>query len=68
MSDPELKKRIIQFLKDSYPKDFNIQEVADELGIHRNTMSTYLKVLHAEKKITLSRKIGKMNMYVFEKE
>ncbi len=66
MADPDLKKRIIQYLKDNYPKDFNIQEVADELGIHRNTMSTYLKVLHAEKKITLSRKIGKMNMYEFK--
>jgi predicted DNA-binding protein YlxM (UPF0122 family) len=38
MADPDLKKRIIEFLKDYYPKDFNIQEIADELNIHRNTM------------------------------
>lgn len=68
MADPELKNKILKFLEKQFPKDFNIQEIADELKIHRNTISTYLKVLEAENKIAISRSIGKMNMYVFQKQ
>lgn len=63
MSDPEVKKKIIVFLKKEFPKDFNIQEIADEIKMHRNSVSTYVKVLVAEGKLVISRMIGKINLY-----
>ena len=63
MSDPEVKKKVTDFLKRERPKDFNIQEIADEIKMHRNSVSTYVKVLVAEGKIIISRTIGKINMY-----
>ncbi len=69
MLNPEIKATILEFLKNNYPKDFNIQEIADETEVHRNTVSTYLKVLVAEKELRISRKIGKSNLYSYpEKE
>ena len=63
MSDPEVRKKIIVFLKKEFPKDFNIQEIAGEIKMHRNSVSTYVKVLVAEGKLKISRSIGKINMY-----
>lgn len=68
MSNPEIKKKILEVLQEHYPKDFTIQEVADEITIHRNTVSTYLKVLVAEKKAYITRNIGKINLYSFVKK
>lgn len=68
MSNPEIKKKILEVLQEHYPKDFTIQEVANEANFHRNTVSTYLKVLVAEKKAFVSRNIGKINLYSFLKE
>lgn len=65
MLNPDIKEKILNFLKKNYPKDFNIQEIADETKIHRNTISTYLKVLVAEKNIQFSRKIGNITLYSF---
>lgn len=67
MSDPEVKKKIIVFLRKESPKDFNIQEIAGEIKMHRNSVSTYVKVLVAEKKIFISRTIGKINLYSIPK-
>ena len=69
MSNPEIKQKILDFLKSNYPKDFNIKEIADQTEIHRNTVSTYVKVLVAEKALKISRKMGKINLYSYlEKE
>ena len=68
MSDPEIKKKIMHFFQKNYPKDFNIKEIAEELKLNRHSISTYLKVLEAEKKIAISRNIGKAIMYIFKKE
>jgi len=68
MLNPETKKSIIQLLQKDYPKDFNIQEIADIVKIHRNTASTYIKVLVAEGKIKISRTIGKINLYSLSTE
>ncbi len=65
MSNPEIKQKILDFLKSNYPKDFNIQEIADQTEIHRNTVSTYVKVLVAEKTLKISRKMGKINLYSY---
>ena len=67
MSDPEIKKRILAFLKNEYPKDFSIQEIADKTKMHRNTISIYLKVLRAEEMIVISRVIGNNTMYSIPK-
>ncbi|TXT58613.1 MAG: hypothetical protein BAJALOKI2v1_340045 [Promethearchaeota archaeon] len=64
--NPEIKKKIMSFLKEKYPKDFNIQEIADNTEIHRNTVSTYLKVLVAEDKLKVTRKIGRIRLYSYK--
>lgn len=67
MSNPEIKQKILEFLKQYYPRDFSIQEVAGGTKLHRNTASVYLKVMVAEKKVVITRKIGKANLYMFLK-
>lgn len=59
-----LEKSIIDLLKKEYPKDFSIEEIADILHIHRNTISKYLWGLEKEGKIKISRQIGRAKMYV----
>ncbi len=68
MTDPKIKQDIIQYLGINFPKDFNIQEIANALGIHRNTVSTYLKVLVGEGKIMLTRTMGKIHLYSAHKK
>lgn len=68
MSNPKVKQVIIQFLKKNLPKDFNIQEIAYNVKIHRNTISTYLKVLVAEGKLKITRTMGNINLYSLPKE
>jgi len=67
MSNPEIRATILKFLKNRYPKDFNIQEIADGTDIHRNTVSTYVKVLVAEDKLKLTRKMGRIKLYSYNK-
>ncbi len=67
MSNLEIKQKILEFLKQSHPKDFSVQEVADGTEFHRNTVSVYLKVMVAEKKVIIARKIGNANLYAFLK-
>lgn len=68
MSDIEIKESILDFLKKHYPKDFTIKEVAKETGYHRNTVSTYLKVLEAGEEVYIPRNFGKINLYSYFKE
>lgn len=68
MLNPKLKEKILEFLKKSYPKDFNIQEIADKTDIHRNTVSTYVKVLVAEEELKITRKMGRMRLYSYNKK
>ncbi|MFX1502938.1 MAG: hypothetical protein ACFFDH_18405 [Promethearchaeota archaeon] len=67
MSNPEIKQKILQFFENNYPRDFNIKEIAEELKFNRHSISTYLKVLEAEKKIEVSRTIGSAIMYIYKK-
>lgn len=64
----KIKQDIIQFLQINFPKDFNIQEIADNVKVHRNTASTYVKVLVAEGKVKLTRTMGKINLYSLSRE
>ena len=68
MSKPEIKEKIVQFLQKSYPKDFNLIEISENVKIHRNTARTYVKVLVAEGKIKISRTMGSIILYSSSKE
>jgi len=63
MSNPEIKKKIIDLLTKEFPKDFSIKEIKEELGFSRGTISKYLEVLKAEKRIFIPRNFGKINLY-----
>jgi len=62
----ELSRKILQVLKEAYPLDLPIEEVANKSGIHRNTVAKYLAVLSAEGKIEL-RSVGKAKLYRLKK-
>ena len=62
----ELSRKILQVLKEAYPLDLPIEEVANKSGIHRNTVAKYLAVLSAEGKIEL-RFVGKAKLYRLKK-
>jgi DNA-binding IclR family transcriptional regulator len=55
---------ILTFLQKEYPKDFSIEEIAAETGLHRNTVSKYLFGLERERKVKSSRTVGRAKMYV----
>jgi len=57
------KKRIIRELEKIHPRDLSIGEVAKKTRMSRTTASTYLKVLEAEGKIMISRKVGRAKFY-----
>lgn len=59
----EMEKRVLNFFREHYPRDYTIQEVADELDIHRNTASTHIHFLKRIDKLILTRTLGKMNFY-----
>lgn len=63
MSDPEVKKKILAFLRKEHPKDLSIQEISNGIGMHRNSVSSYVKVLEAEDKLIVTRTIGNNIMY-----
>ena len=63
----EIGKKILQFLEENYPKDFSIQEISDNLKIHRNTVSIHLRILKALKLVKLSRKLGTSKLYTVER-
>lgn len=68
MLNPKIKQDIIQFLQENFPKDFNIQEIANNVKVHRNTVSTYVKVLVAEGKLIVTRTMGKINLFSSSKD
>jgi Transcriptional regulator len=55
---------ILDFLQKQCPKDFSIEEIAIETGLHRNTVSKYLFGLERAHKVKSSRTIGRAKMYV----
>ena len=65
-SSEELEKPILELL-DSNPHGLNINQIAQQLEINRNTISKWLKTLEAKNKI-ISRKTGVSNLYYKSKQ
>jgi predicted ArsR family transcriptional regulator len=63
-----IKQKILELLKEEFPGDFSIGEIAKQVGVARSTASTWLKVLSAEDKIEVSRKVGNAIFYKFKGE
>ena len=61
------EQKILECLRNAYPKDLSIEEVAKRTGIHRNTVSKYIWGLEREGKIKISRKVGRAKMYTIVK-
>jgi len=59
----EIKERILRVLREVYPIDLSIRQVAKRARVSSTSASKYLAVLEAEGKIELSRRIGKAKMY-----
>jgi len=59
----DTKQKILNVIKEEYPKDLSIQEIANISKISRETISKYVGILVAEKKIILTREVGKAKMY-----
>jgi len=62
------KHKVLEVLSEAYPLDLSITEVAKRAKISKPTASTWLKVLKAEGKIILSRRVGKAKFYRIKKE
>lgn len=68
MTTQEVEKKILNCLEREYPRDLSIQEIATKTGVHRNTISKYMWGLEKEKKVTISRTVGRAKMYVIPKK
>ena len=62
-STGKIKERILQKLREVYPCDLCVKEVAERGGISAPTASTYLRVLVASREIEISRRFGKLVFY-----
>jgi DNA-binding transcriptional ArsR family regulator len=63
----EKRQRILEKLREAYPCDLCVKEVAKKVGISTPTASTYLKVLVASGEIEISRRFGKLAFYRLKK-
>jgi response regulator of citrate/malate metabolism len=61
-------QRILNCLEEEYPRDLSIEEIAKKTSVHRNTVSKYLWGLERERKVKISRKIGRAKMYILNKD
>jgi len=57
------EQKILKCLETEYPRDLSIEEIARKTGIHRNTVSKYIWGLERERKVKVSREIGRAKMY-----
>ena len=62
------KDKVFDAVKKAYPLDLSIVEVARETKLNRVTASTWLRVLEAEGKIVVSRKVGPVILYRLKKK
>jgi len=63
----ETKEKLLNKLREVYPCDLCVKEIAEKIRISAPTASTYLKVLAASGEIEISRKFGKLTFYRFKK-
>ena len=64
----ESKDKVFDVVKKAYPVDLPIAEVARQAKLNRVTASTWLKVLEAEGKIEVSRKVGQAVFFRLKKK
>jgi len=67
MKEQLLRTRILKVLDEAYPQDLSIGEVAKRARVCRSTASMWLRVLAAERKIEVSRKVGNAIFYKLRK-
>jgi DNA-binding IclR family transcriptional regulator len=60
----EVEQKILECLGKEFPRDLSIEEIATKIGVHRNTVSKYVWGLEKEKKVAISRIVGRAKMYV----
>ena len=60
--DDKIVTKIIKVLKEVYPSDLSIEEIAKKAGIHRNTAAKYLAALLSGGKVEL-RRYGKLKLF-----
>ena len=58
------KEIILDAIKNANPPYVTIQDIADITKISRETVSKYMLVLEAEGKITVTKIIGKVKLYI----
>ena len=64
----EVEQKILECMEKEFPRDLSIEEIAAKTGMHRNTVSKYLWGLEKEKKVSISRIVGRAKMYVVSKK
>jgi len=63
LSEDEIKKRVVVCLQKKIRHDMSINEIANSVGINRNTISKYSAVLCAEGIVIRSRMVGKAKFF-----
>lgn len=64
----EIRLEILQLLKEAYPQDLSIGEVSKRIRVARSTASSWLRILKAERKIEVSRRVGNAIFYRFKRD
>ena len=62
-NEKSTKQIVLDALKKANPPYVTIQEIADATNLSRETVSKYMLVLAAEKKIKITKTVGKVNLY-----
>jgi response regulator of citrate/malate metabolism len=61
--DKSTKQIVLDAIKNASPPYVTIQDIADVTKISRETVSKYMLVLEAERKIRVTKIIGKAKLY-----
>ena len=56
-----VKERVLELLREVYPQDLHISEIARRLCVSRNTVAKYVGILEAESRIEC-RFVGKAKL------
>jgi response regulator of citrate/malate metabolism len=64
--DKSTKEIVLDAIKNANPPYVTIQDIADATKISRETVSKYMLVLEAERKIKVTKIIGKAKLYVIQ--
>lgn len=62
-SEKSTKQIVLDAIKKANPPYVTIQEIADATNLSRETVSKYMLVLAAERKIKITKTVGKVNLY-----